>query len=392
MITRCFFTIMSFRIFTLFLLSTLFSACTISAHPSATSSPQSLRSGNEPRFINLDLQDDRTELFGQLADKRVIFIGEVHDSPSHHQNQLRVIQGMFELDPNLAIGIEYFQQPFQQYLDDYIAGKLDDRELLTKSEYFVRWKFDYRLVQPIFEFARNNKIPLLALNVPYEIHNKVFQGGMGSLNPAELKQIPDFIQPANSHYLQHLRSVFDYHPQGSYFNFFLEGVLLWDEAMAAAAARYLDEHPKYRMVVLAGMSHIIYGDGIPERINRRLGDNQSAVIINGYDFGKNPGIADFQLATDDSIKLPTAGKLGLTVADFSNYSYIADISPGSAAEVAGLSVGDRIVTFNGMSVSNILDLKSIMYDKVPGDQAQIIVLRDRPAESPLQLHFTVELR
>src|SRR5665811_420869 len=107
-------------------------------------------------------------------------------------------------------------------------------------------------MQPIFAFARKNHIPVLALNVSDEIHNKGFRGGMKSLNPLELAQTPKEIQPANEHYLQRLRLIFNSHPTGNDFATFVEGVLLWDESMADTAARYLKAHPQSRMVVLAG--------------------------------------------------------------------------------------------------------------------------------------------
>ena len=38
--------------------------------------------------------------------------------------------------------MEFFQQPFQPALDDYIAGKIDEKEFLKKSEYYLRWRIE----------------------------------------------------------------------------------------------------------------------------------------------------------------------------------------------------------------------------------------------------------
>jgi hypothetical protein len=78
---------------------------------------------------------------------------------------------------------------------------------------------------------------------------------MKSLNPLELAKTPKEIQPANEHYLQRLKLIFNFHPTGNDFATFVEGVLLWDESMADTAARYLKAHPQSRMVVLARMVH-----------------------------------------------------------------------------------------------------------------------------------------
>lgn len=348
--------------------------------------------GVQPKIIDLGKQPMLAELTTQLVDKRAIFIGEVHDRLEHHQNQLRIIQSLYARYPDLAIGVEYFQQPFQPYLDDYIAGRIDEKEMLIKTEYFKRWQLDYRMLQPIFEFAREKHIPLLALNVSDEIHSKVFKNGMTSLNPQERSQTPDEIEPANEHYLQRLKSIYDSHPQGNTFETFVEGVLLWDSSMADTAARYLNAHPQSRMVVLAGMVHVMYGDGIPERVNHRLGSNQSALLINGSDFGNYPGIADFLLVTEGGIELPKAGKLGVSIQDGVNSVRISEFTAGSAAQAAGLTVGDHILALNGVKVTDILELKAMMFDKQPGEPMQVVIQRDRSKDSERELKFKVVLR
>jgi uncharacterized iron-regulated protein len=349
-------------------------------------------SGAVPRIFDLRDQQKLDELAGRLDEKRAIFIGEIHDRLEHHQNQLRVIQSLYARNPNLAIGVEYFQQPFQPYLDDYIAGRIDEREMLVKTEYFKRWQLDYRLLQPIFEFAREKHIPVLALNVSEEIHTKVFRGGMKSLSPAERAQIPADIEPASKHYLQRLKAIFDSHPEGDDFASFVEGVLLWDSSMADTAARYLNSHPQSRMVILAGMVHVMYGDGIPERVNHRLGGDQSALLVNGNDFGRYPGIADYLLVTEGDKELPQTGKLGVSVLDGAGSLYISGLTSGSAAQTVGIDTGDHITAIDGVKVANMMELRAMMFDKQPGDRVLVNVSRNGGTSSKRELQFEVTLR
>ena len=385
---------MKLRLTIILALAACFTSCSANQHDPVDlrqSAPESnLKAG--PITIDPGNLQQLDELTGKLAENRAIFIGEVHDRLDHHQNQLRIIKSLYALNPDLAIGVEYFQQPFQSYLDDYIAGRIDEREMLRKTEYFKRWKLDYRLIQPIIAYAREKHIPLLALNVSDEIHNKVFKGGMKSLDSLELAQIPDDILPASAHYLQRLKSIYSSHPPSNNFDTFVEGVLLWDEYMADNAAHYLKAHPRSRMVVLAGMVHVMYGDGIPERVNRRLGSDQSTVLINGSDFGKYPGVADYQLLTENYMGLPATGKLGVSIIDGSGGVRISEFTADSAAQAAGLAVGDRIVVFDGVKVANISDLKSMMFDRRSGERVQVMVQRYPPADSPRELQFQVLLR
>ena len=344
--------------------------------------------GTEAKVFDLRKPQILNDLTAQAGAKRAIFIGEVHDRLEHHQNQLRIIQSLYARDPNLAIGVEYLQQPFQQYLDDYIAGRIDEREMLIKTEYFKRWKIDFRLLQPIFEFAREKHIPVLALNIADEIHNKVFKGGMKSLSPQERAQTPDNIEPANKHYRQRLQAIFDSHPQGDNFENFVDGVVLWDSAMADTTSRYLNAHPTSRIVVLAGLVHVMYGDGIPERVNHRLGSNPSAIMLNGSDFSGYPGIADYLLATEGNTELPKTGKLGIVIVDGAASVIVNEFTAGSAAQAANVKIGDHILALDGMKVANMTELKAIMFDKQPGDKVQVTV--ERPSQQ--ELKFDVTLR
>jgi uncharacterized iron-regulated protein len=99
-------------------------------------------------------------LIKKLAGRQLVFVGETHDRYDHHLNQLAIIEGLYERHPDLAIGVEYFPQASQPYLDQFIAGTLDEKQFLKKSEYFSRWSFDYRLYRPIFRFARERHIQI----------------------------------------------------------------------------------------------------------------------------------------------------------------------------------------------------------------------------------------
>jgi uncharacterized iron-regulated protein len=112
--------------------------------------------------VDLDTTLSLERLTAQLATKRVVFVAETHYRYDHHLNQLEIIRRLHQLDPNLAIGVEYFQQPFQPQVDDYIAGRTTEKEFLRATEYYQGWGWDYRLYAPIFRFAREQRIPVRA--------------------------------------------------------------------------------------------------------------------------------------------------------------------------------------------------------------------------------------
>ncbi|MBK8163779.1 MAG: ChaN family lipoprotein [Gammaproteobacteria bacterium] len=236
------------------------------------------------------------DILPALADRRVVYVGETHDRYAHHLTQLEIIKAMHASNPRLAIGMEMFQQPFQGYLNDYIAGVLSESEMLVATEYFRRWRYDYRLYAPILRYARDNGLPVVALNVAGDLVEKVRAQGIDGLDAADRARLPADIERGNAEYEARLRAIYELHPhtEGRGFERFLDGQLVWDEGMAERAARYLEEHPGHAMVVLAGSGHLAYGDGIPRRLERRV-PVQGAIVLNGWEGEIAPGVADYLL-------------------------------------------------------------------------------------------------
>lgn len=327
-----------------------------------------------------------------LSTKDVIHIGESHDQYSHHLAQLDIIMAIHAADPDLAIGMEMFQQPFQKYLDEFISGELGEQDMLRQTEYFTRWAYDYRLYKPILDFARENGIPIVALNIEKEITSKVGDVGIEGLDVEEKKKIPSDIDDSNTVYRQQLEKVFALHPQdkNSSFERFMQVQLLWDEGMAARVVGYLQQYPGRKMVVLAGSRHVAYGMGIPDRIRKRM-PVDSAIVLPGDAAGIEPGIADF-IIYPRSVKLPPAGLMGVFLGQANEDGVEAtEVSANGAAARAGIEKGDRIYQINDEKIITTADIKIALMNMQPGEQVSVRVNRHRLLIGNQQLEFNFEL-
>jgi uncharacterized iron-regulated protein len=218
------------------------------------------------------------EILQQLVKAKVVYLGETHDSAEDHQAQLAIIREMQRQNRKIAIAMEMFQRPFQSAIDNYLAGKLTQEQLVEQTEYDRRWRFPWESYAPILRFAKENQLPVLALNTPTEVTRKVASQGLESLTAEEKKHIPPIseIRTDNAEYRQLLLEVFQQHQKAAQgnstaFERFLQAQVLWDETMAEKIAEFVKANPDYQVVVLAGKGHIIYGYGIPSRVERRLG-------------------------------------------------------------------------------------------------------------------------
>jgi uncharacterized iron-regulated protein len=344
------------------------------------------------KAINLRKLLGIAKLIPDLSDHQVVFIGEQHPRFDHHLNQLAIIRGLYPIHSDLVIGVEFFQQPFQRYLDQYIAGELSVAELLDKTEYYDRWRYDFRLYAPILEFAQENHIPIVALNIPTEIIQKVGRDGLKGLSKKERAQIPSDIDYSDEKYAARLKKVFEDHPQYfGKFETFYEAQLVWDETMAESAANYLKGHPGTHMAILAGNGHLAYGSGIPERFNRRLSAVSTAIVLNDWEGLIEPNIADYLLLSKEK-ELPSAGFLGIILKQSDGKLEISDFSETSAAKIAGMKAKDELLSLNGHLISDMSDVKEIMWDKKPGDKVIVRVHRKAAMDKDKELEFKIELR
>lgn len=227
---------------------------------------------------------------------RFVFVGESHDNPYHHQAQADVVAALVARGRLVSIGFEMFTRDNQASLAPWTLGKWSEDEFIEKSSWKTQWGFDYALYRPIFEVARKEGLPMYALNVPRDWVRQVAREGAGSLTPERKKWVPELDLGWKDH-----RAVFDSlmegHPPGEALDGMYRGQVTWDTGMAQSALEAMDKssNPRRVMVVVAGIGHTMYGQGINGRITARTGERTLNVACIAGD-GARPvskGLADY---------------------------------------------------------------------------------------------------
>ncbi len=306
-----------------------------------------------------------------LKDKKVIYIGEHHTKYEHHAIQYQIIKALKDRGVDIAIGMEMFGRDFQKYLDDYIDGKISETQFLRKTKYFTQWRYDYHLYKPILKFARENKIPVVALNLDLKLIEKVARKGIDSLTEEEKRKLPKEIDFSNLEYKNYLFRIYKMHSHGDLKKFinFYQSQLLWDETMAETSANYIKKHPKKTLIVLAGNGHLAYGYGIPDRVKRRV-NVKRAIILQGEQPEKEKG--DIFIFTE-IMKGTVSKKLGVYVKETEKGLLVEELVKTSIAEKSGIKKGDLIVSFNGKPVKTVEDLKLLLIN--PPEKSFVEVIR-----------------
>jgi len=249
-----------------------------------------------PQFLKVS--DKRTVEFKEvIADadgSEIIFIGDTHDVIKQHENQLDIIRALYAKKIPLAIGLEMFTSDNQRQLDDWIAGKLDEEDF--KLTYSRNWSYDWQLYRDIFIFARDNHIPMIALNIPKPIMSKVVAQGSSALSDTDKKEMPPHITwTLNTHQTEYLKriftQVFGNRSKAVSFANFCDAQALRNNGMAWNISKFKEKFPKNKIVVITGTWHAIK-NGVPEQL--KLYGNLSHKVI----LPELPEI-DLQNATSD---------------------------------------------------------------------------------------------
>jgi len=334
------------------------------------------------------------DIAAKLAEKRVIYVGEVHDQPAHHLNQLEIIKAVYERHPDVAIGMEFFQRPFQKHLDAYVKGEISEREMLKKTEYFNRWRVDYRQYRPVLGYAREHGIPLVALDVSTELRVKAGRQGLDSFSDEEKAKIPADMDRDNEEYRQYIHDAFDqFHKMPEErFETFLQAQILREETMAESIVLYLEAQPERKMIVLAGFGHFIFGVGVPDRVQRRQAMD-AVSVIQGLPGEISPDMADYVLFTK-KVTLPNAGKMGIWMDDAGGGLgvRVTKVGKKSPAEKAGVKKGDLLIVVDGERVRDVADIKVALLDKRAGDLVYVKAKRKAMFGAEKERIFEVTLQ
>ncbi|WP_249115815.1 ChaN family lipoprotein [Azoarcus sp. L1K30] len=321
-----------------------------------------------------------------MALKDVVLLGEQHDDADHHRWQLQTLAALHAQRTRMVIGFEMFPRRLQAVLDQWVAGTLSESRFLELAEWDTVWKLPASLYMPLFEFARLNRISMLALNVDQPLVRATSSGGWAAVPmsmregvgqpaaplPAYVDELFD-IHRAHLDMRAHRRSGATPDRNDPAFRNFVDAQLLWDRAMAEALASRsrsdAGEGSRPLVVGIMGSGHIQRGHGVPHQL-RDLGIRNVGALLplpSATPCADIPaGLADALFSIPPVVRdTPPPPRLGVGLDTHPEGVRIAEVTPGSLADTAGLRANDVIVEAAGATAPKV--------------QALIATIRSQPA-------------
>lgn len=346
---------------------------------------------------------DSSALIGALAQRSVVLLGESHPSVEDHRWQLHTVAALFGRNPSMVIGFEMFPRSAQPVLDRWINGELEERAFLEEVNWDEVWGYDAKLYLPIFHFARQNRIPMLAINVNRALVARVGDEGWANIPVAEREDVSDPAPVSDTyrHELAHVYQIkqaadadmsheglsmddsdherFDEIFEEPEFQRFVEAQSTWDRAMAEGLATGLKTSRATLAVGIMGSGHVAYGSGVAHQLVD-LGVTEVATAI---PIATHHGCEAIQTGVADVVFIlpeippgkPDHPLLGVHITGSDEGVLIERVVPDSVAEAAGLKQGDVIISAAGSQVKLSSELVEIIRRQAPGTWLPLEVRR-----------------
>ncbi|WP_291114986.1 ChaN family lipoprotein [Flavobacterium sp. UBA6135] len=109
----------------------------------------------------------------------VLLFGEYHDNSVVHWLQLEITKDLSEKKA-LVLGAEMIEADNQKQLNQYLQGEINQKAFDTLARLWSNYKTDYK---PLVDFAKEQKIPFVATNIPRRYASMVFKNDFAALDP-----------------------------------------------------------------------------------------------------------------------------------------------------------------------------------------------------------------
>jgi uncharacterized iron-regulated protein len=218
------------------------------------------------------------EMVAAAAKADIVFFGEQHDDPETHFAEFALLEGIGQLRKNVVLSLEMFERDVQPVLDDYLVGRMSEKDFLAKSRPWDRYATDYR---PLVVLARARGWPVVASNVPRPIASAVGRKGLTAIDSFPRTHAARDNDCPNDRYYELFAEQMKGHamPDTGMVGRFYAAQCVKDETMGESIAQALTKAGKDAIVVhFDGSFHSDYGLGTVARALRRAPKAKRVII------------------------------------------------------------------------------------------------------------------
>jgi uncharacterized iron-regulated protein len=127
----------------------------------------SLFSQTKPTYVIYDKAEKvltYQEMVMAVSNADIVLFGETHNNPVIHWLQFQLTKDLHKTkNGNLILGGEFFETDVQLVVNEFLGGLIRENSFEKESRIWDNYTTDYK---PLLTFAKQNKIPFWATNIP----------------------------------------------------------------------------------------------------------------------------------------------------------------------------------------------------------------------------------
>ena len=235
-----------------------------------------------------------------LASAHIIYLGEEHRNRWHIEAALKILRSLAANNLRPAVAMEMFGWDGQDAINRYLSNAPPSRDqFLQESRWEENWGGPFEEYEPPVNFAREHRLPLLALNPPRALVRLVARQGLWQAKQDERMArwgMRDEALSDDAAYrsivLDQIRRCHAGLTDDAYQRLYAAS-LFRDEGMAKIIAEHIRNSRATAgagpLLVYTGGGHIQYRLPVPDRVTRRLGTENVARQLTIYLVAYEPG-------------------------------------------------------------------------------------------------------
>ena len=212
-----------------------------------------------------------------MANADVLFFGEEHNDSAGHFLENKIFSALHaQYADKVVLSMEMFETDGQLVLNEYLGGTIDEARFSRDIRLWSNYK-DYR---PMIEYAKQNKIPVIAANPPRRYVSLVSRRGMRSLDSLS-RDAKKFLPPLpydtlTGRYREKFVEIMKGGPGGNNPNVYYSQSL-WDAGMAYSIYSFLKKNKHKKIFHCVGGFHCEEKLGTAAQLQMR---NKKLKILN----------------------------------------------------------------------------------------------------------------
>lgn len=234
-----------------------------------------------------DLRElSREQLFAQFDAAQVIYLGEKHDNPRHHELQLEVLRTLVARGRRPAIGFEVFAMNQTSTLMAYATWKAHptqhgkrQRSPEERLRNTLGWgeerEQSWSFYGPLLQFAREHELVVFGIDLPRSLRVRISRVGIGGLTNVERLQLPadEFEDGAYGDFVRsRLKAMHCDYGSDDYIERLYASWRVRNDAMATAISETVKQQNGEPVIVILGSAHVQHDMGAYARVAERLPD------------------------------------------------------------------------------------------------------------------------